>query len=365
MIKNNSQHSYIDQLTWLRGFAAFLVIISHTIRATEVAYFEQDTASSHGFFSALDLGTFGVLLFFALSGCTLYISNGYRLTSNLVGKFYIKRFFRIWPAFVVSIIFYLLFRQVFQQFYTHTGGHWIEGQFLDEISISGIFEQAFLFSNFTGATLVNNAYWSLPVEFQYYLLFPLLVLSTRFVGFLGPVIVGLVCYFLPKFIPVNTSQVFVLALGFCGGVSIGFIYRKQMFSLNQLSGGVAIISCFMLVSLQHLSVFELPDIIFISNVWNFYTVMAVLLVGIVLHTQFRIPSSIASFLKKYGDISYSTYLYHNLVIGGLMLLLLNSPISGTYRFYFLLIATLLITQLLAHLSHKYVEKPSMNFGRRF
>tara|TARA_R110002072_G_scaffold218265_1_gene375977 strand:+ start:4735 stop:5832 length:1098 start_codon:yes stop_codon:yes gene_type:complete len=365
MTKNNTPHSYIDQLTWLRGFAAFLVIISHTIRATEVKYFENDTSASHGFFSSLDLGTFGVLLFFALSGCTLYISNGYKLTSKLVGKFYIKRFFRIWPAFVVSIVFYCLFRQIFQQLYAYTGGHWIEGQFLDEVTISDLLEQAFLFSNFTGATLVNNAYWSLPVEFQYYLLFPLLVLSTRFIGMFGPIIVGLVVYFLPKFVPVNTSQVFTLALGFCGGVSVGFIYRKQWFSLNQLSGVIAILICFTLVSLQHLSVFKLPDIIFISNVWNFYSVIAILLVGIVLHTQFEIPNSMASFLKKYGDISYSTYLYHNLVIGGLMLVLLNTPITGTHRFYLLLAGTLLITQLLAHISHRFVEKPSMNFGRRF
>ena len=48
-----------------------------------------------------------------------------------------------------------------------------------------------------------------------------------------------------------------------------------------------------------------------------------------------------------------------------MLVLLNTPITGTHRFYLLLAGTLLITQLLAHISHRFVEKPSMNFGRRF
>lgn len=361
----SNSKAYIDQLTWLRGFAAFLVIISHTVRATEVVYYEGDKAIAHGIFSALDLGTFGVLLFFALSGCTLYISNAEKLTTSAIPGFYIKRFFRIWPAFAVSILCYLGFRLIFQSYYHYEAGHWIEGQFLDEVSNIDILGQAFLVSNFTGATLVNNAYWSLPVEFQYYLVFPVLILSTRLVGSTGPIILGVILYFLPKVIPVSSSQVFVLALSFCGGVSIGYLYKRFQYKLNAIVGFFMLISGFVVVSLQQLAWFALPDIKFISNVWNFYSLVAVILVFVVLHTSFTVPAIIGKFLKHYGEISYSAYLYHNLVIAVLMLLFLNFMIEGQARFYLLLIFTLCFTQLLAHYSHRYIELPTMKFGRRF
>lgn len=361
----SSNHIYIDQLTWLRGFAAFLVIISHTIRATEVAYFPGDAPANHGIFSAFDLGTFGVLLFFALSGCTLYISNAAKLKLNTVKRFYIKRFFRIWPAFVVSIIFYLAFRLIFQSHYHYVGDHWIEGQFLDEVSIQDILEQAFLISNFTFAPLVNNAYWSLPVEFQYYLIFPVLVLSARIAGVAGPVFIGIFLYFLPKIVPIDSTRVFVLALSFCGGVSVGYFYLKYQFRLNKYIGLLLLLSGFALVSFEELKWVSLPDVIFISNVWNFYSVMAVVLVFIMLHTSFTLNSKVSAFLQHYGEISYSTYLYHNLVIGALMLILLNYSIEGDARFYILLVGTLLLTQLLAMYSHKYVEVPSQRYGRKF
>jgi len=72
--KSSTSINYIEQLTWLRGFAAFLVIVSHTLRATEVEYLKGDEASSNILMTLLDLGSFGVVLFFVLSGCTLYIS---------------------------------------------------------------------------------------------------------------------------------------------------------------------------------------------------------------------------------------------------------------------------------------------------
>ena len=46
---------YLEQLTWLRGLAAFFVIVSHTIRATEVQYSAKDQASDFFIFTSLYL----------------------------------------------------------------------------------------------------------------------------------------------------------------------------------------------------------------------------------------------------------------------------------------------------------------------
>jgi len=54
-----------------------------------------------------DYGTFGVTLFFALSGFTLYISYGASVLTDM-RKFFVCRVCRIYPAFVVSPIAYLV-----------------------------------------------------------------------------------------------------------------------------------------------------------------------------------------------------------------------------------------------------------------
>lgn len=361
---NSTTRNYIDQLTWLRGIAAFFVIVSHTIRATEVAYYPGDKAVSVPLYNYLDLGTFGVLLFFALSGCTLYISNQKKLELKNVGSFYVKRFFRIWPAFAVSVVFYFMFRMVFKEYYVEPQGHWIEGQFLSELTPFGLISQLGLFANFTGASgLLNNAYWSLPVEFQYYLLFPVLVISTRKLGFSGPLFIGLLLYVLPKFIPIVHTQVFTLALSFCGGVSVGFIYSKGVIGLNHASGLALSVVSLMVVALVSKGDLIIPDIIYISNLWNFYTVMAVLLVFLVVHSTFCIPRTLSLVLGRYGDISYSTYLYHNLVISATMLFLLYFKVEGYDRIIWLFISAIIFTFVLAEISFRVVEEPSIKIGR--
>ena len=151
--------NYIEQLTWLRGLAAFFVIVSHTIRATEVKYSLEDETSHFFILSFFDLGRFGVVLFFTLSGCTLYISSSGRVAgySNLI-TFYIKRFFRIWPAFIVSLAVYIGFSYIFVNSYGLRQGHWIEAQFYSYFSGQELISYLLLFFNVTGPEgYFNNA----------------------------------------------------------------------------------------------------------------------------------------------------------------------------------------------------------------
>ncbi|MCL1479000.1 MAG: acyltransferase family protein [Marinobacter sp.] len=99
---NGNTKVNLAQLTWMRGLAAFWVICSHVNRAAEVGYTPQDTASNSVILSIFDLGTLGVALFFTLSGVTLFLSNQ-KISTESPLRFYIKRFFRIWPAYFCSI----------------------------------------------------------------------------------------------------------------------------------------------------------------------------------------------------------------------------------------------------------------------
>lgn len=362
---NSNDTNYIEQLTWLRGIAAFFVIVSHTVRATEVSYYPGDVPSLNPIASALDLGTFGVMLFFALSGCTLYISNNQGVSLKNIKFFYIKRFMRIWPAFVVSLVLYVCFRPVFSEFYGLHQGLWIEKQFVAPISWESLLAYLTLVFNFTGPPgLINNAYWSLPIEFQYYLIFPIIVFSAR-LGFVGPLLVWLLLYCAPKIFPIPNSQLFSMSLSFCGGVTVGFLYLKfPQYKVSHWIGVFLMGLCISSASVFGNHWLELPDLPFVSNIWNFYSIIAVLSVGVALYASFVLPESLKVFLKRYGDVSYSTYLYHNLVIAAVLLVMLKYSIEGQLRYIILFVLTVVLTHFLAVGSYKWVEKPSINSGRK-
>lgn len=359
---------YIEQLTWLRGIAAFFVIVSHTFRATEVKYSETDEPSSFFLLSLFDLGHFGVVLFFVLSGCTLYISNSHKFEDRYIHKFYINRIFRIWPAFVVSIIIYACFSPIFSSLYLQPHGHWIEKQFLSSYSIYDIFYYLTLTFNISGPDgLFNSAYWSLPVEFQYYVIFPFIVSSIRFVGLLGPVLIGLALFLIPMLglITLDKDAVFTLGYSFCGGVLIGHFYLNSSFRINKIFGLISLATLFTLVSSISNSYVTLPDIPIISGKWYWYIGIGIASVFIVLFTKVNIHNKVESFLKHYGTISYSTYLYHNLFIAIAILFIIKFDIyDSNIRLFLTLIFTLITSYIAAFFSYKYIEKPSIAIGRK-
>ncbi len=358
--------NYIDQLTWLRGLAAFFVIVSHTIRATEVKYSPGDEGSSFLLMSLFDMGGFGVVLFFVLSGCTLYISNSDKVSYKDIATFYTKRFFRIWPAFVVSLAIYICFRFIFAAWYVEPQGHWIEKQFLLQYSIDDVFSYLTFTFNLTGPDgLFNNAYWSLPVEFQYYILFPIIVASLKF-GVLGPVSLGSALYLLPTlgFYSVDNNTVFTLAFSFCGGVLVGYIYQKSLFRINSLLGFSLFFSLVCVSSAIGQSYIVLPDVPIISGKWNWYGGIAIVSVFVVLVTKINLHNKVELFLKHYGTISYSTYLYHNLFVAIAVLLIINFEIyDAALRLFITFFFTLSASYLTASVSYKYIEKPSIKIGR--
>ncbi len=361
-----SNGNYIDQLTWLRGLAAFFVIVSHTIRATEVKYSTEDQTSGSTLLSLFDIGSFGVVLFFALSGCTLYISNSNKVSRQYLVIFYVKRFFRIWPAFVISLAVYMVFRFVFATYYGEPQGHWVEQQLLLPYSIYDVFSYLTFTFNVTGPEgLFNNAYWSLPVEFQYYLIFPIIIASLKF-GVIGPIILSIALYFFPKFglYQFDSNTVFTLAFSFCGGVLVGYIYKKHLFHINTFSGLFLFFSLMCTASAISQSYITLPDFPIISGVWNWYGALAIASVFIVLITKVNLHHKIELLLKHYGTISYSTYLYHNLFIAIAVLFIINFEIyDKNLRLFVTFFFTLISSYIAASVSYKYIEKPSIVIGR--
>jgi peptidoglycan/LPS O-acetylase OafA/YrhL len=358
---------YVNQLTQLRGVAALFVVFAHIARTIEYSYYTADPAIENSVFDFFGLGSFGVILFFTLSGCTLFISNN-SLPFNKIQSFYIKRFLRIWPAFIVSLIFYFLFRMVFEIFYTAPTGAWIEAQFIKDFNSLDIFLYATLSFNFFGQLeLFNNAYWSLPVEFQYYLLFPLFVYLITHKHFLAFIFAAIVFYALPRagMLNISSNLIFSLSFSFTGGILIGYLYKRYVFDMKQSLAALILIIILILVLVIKNNMIKIDTIPFLSNKWNFYIICSTIIVFITLNVDFKIQDRLGAILIYLGKTSYSTYLYHNLAIAFSLLVYLNINIqNGLLKILFIPISSLIITLLIAHLSYIYIEVPSIKLGKK-
>lgn len=359
----------IEQLTWLRGIAAYLVIISHSIRATEVKYSSADEPSYFLPLGLLDLGSYAVALFFVLSGCTLWLSNGHISSGREILAYYVKRILRIWPAFLASMAVYLAFFPVFQHFFISSYTTPASEYLTQDLSIENVFRYIFLIFNITGPSgLLNGAYWSMPVEFQYYLLLPILVISVRLIGHYGPLLIGIALYLAFNYQLINLDRYEVLSLGytFCGGVLIGYIYeRHPTFRFRRIWGLLLLSCCIGIASAIYNNFLPLPPLPWIGTKWNWYGVMAIITVAVALFTDFELHGTrLANFMHSYGEISYSTYLFHNLFVYIAILLIVNLGLWGdSQKLFFTLTFTTIATYYFSIITYKWIERPGISVAR--
>lgn len=362
------QTKYIDQLTWLRGIAALLVICSHVLRATEVSYGLADFASGSALLSFFDLGTFGVVCFFTLSGCTLYISNGRRLHANGIWAFYIKRVFRIWPAYLVSLLVFIGFGVFFEKQYGTPEGHWIEEQFLSTYGPLDLLSYIFLTFNITGPSgLFNNAYWSLPVEFQYYVIFPVLIIALRTFGPFGPICIGIATYAFSKIgLPfVDSLLVARLCFVFCGGVVLGSLFERWRLRIPASVAIVSLAICITSASLATNAKSLIDSLPFVPERWIILGLLSLVAVGVVLFSEIRLPGRLSGWLELTGQISYSLYLFHNVLIAlGILVVIRFGIHDPSLRLFVVIGFGFAASYLVAWLSYRLVEVSGMNFGRQ-
>lgn len=365
----NSDKRYLTQLTWLRGVAASLVVVSHSLRTAEGQYSFPTVNHELGFLNLLDLGTFGVMLFFVLSGTTLYLSNGQLSLKKEMVPFYIKRIFRIWPAFIISLITYIFFMPLFTTNYGALNGNWIEKQFSSSWDIDTLLSYITLSFNITGPSgLFNNAYWSLPVEFQYYLMFPALIYSVRLFGISGPFFVAVICYCIQKFELVNfhSNQVFFLAYTFCFGVIAGFLHEKSRFRISKNLAFLILTTSMLICSLSQLGIITFGNIPILSNPYGSAGIFAIASAVAVLFISSELSKQSVWIRPLYwlGEVSYSLYLYHNLVLGALVILFLQMSMPKLINNPWLILAlTMIITSFIASFSYQWIEKRGSKLGK--
>ena len=160
----------IPNLTGIRGLAAIWVVIYHFQSFLKDVFGELKWLSP-----IIDRGTYGVDLFFCLSGFILAYVYFERFLSNPkkgkeIQHFFLKRFARLYPVYLLTTLVAL-----FMILYANFTGHEFKNFSDNSLSYSNVFRNIAAIQILDLSPSLNYPSWSVSAEFFAYLFFPILV----------------------------------------------------------------------------------------------------------------------------------------------------------------------------------------------
>lgn len=350
---------YIKGYDGLRAISIILVIYEHIssfdfIRDTTFRTRIQLTFS----------GINGVMMFFVLSGflITLLLMREKHSTGKInIRKFYIRRALRIFPPLFIFYLFVFLLMYFGFLEHQYTG-----------LAISFFYLYNFVPRIFYSSVLGST--WSLGVEEQFYILWPLtisffyarivriLIFALALCWIASLYLPGLVIYLTNR--PHILSKIFFVDRWFipaCTPILIGALFSYLYFTNQEKFKKLFLDNDYLLI-LPFLLYF-LPLIIPMSLLTLRFALIFLQDVGIallLLWIFFNQSSLLVKFLEfkplaYTGRISYGIYVYQGVFIAGVTnsLLIQKFPLN------------LLLTMFFAILSYEFYEKPILKIKDRF
>lgn len=318
----------IPVLDAIRGIAALSVALFHFI-CGEDKFLPDSMVKSVGSY-----GQLGVIAFFVLSGFVIPYSlhrSEYIVRVHYF-RFVAKRIARLDPPYLATIVLVLLLS------YLSTWSSMYNGLPFS-INVPQILSHLGYLNTLLGYPWLNVVFWTLAIEFQFYLLFGLIAGPLLWTNLRYAILVLMACVFLPLLFP---QPQFVLAyLGFFASGTAVFLCRNQT---------VRVPSMLALVLLATLS--ECFAVGVGEAVTGFVTTLTIAFV----HRSCR-P------LTFLGTISYSLYLTHCPAGGRIINLSLRFAESYPAKMVWLLVATV-SSITTAWVFYKFIEAPSQRWASR-
>jgi peptidoglycan/LPS O-acetylase OafA/YrhL len=161
----------LDFLEGLRAVTALYVVFFHAWR-----HLEWPSGLARTLTSWVRFGHYAVDVFVVISGFCLMlplVSRGAHM-ANTVFSYYAKRAWRILPPYYLALAVTLALHALVIG--DPCGTFWDRST---RPTAAGVVSHVLMLQNVHGAPQVNHAFWSIAVEFQLYLLFPLLLIGWR------------------------------------------------------------------------------------------------------------------------------------------------------------------------------------------
>lgn len=363
--------TYFSGLDPFRFFAAFLVVIYH-IEEAKLLDFGLSTHFPNEFLRFI--GPVAVTFFFVLSGFLityLLLGEKEKYSSISIKQFYLRRVLRIWPLYYLIVIVGIFvlphlsnFNENYESFQTYS---------------PAILLMYFTFFSNLGLVIGGKAIlfightWSIGVEEQFYLFWPLLIkfIKKPLRAILGVIIIEYFFKFLFAFLQSKHPGVFFEnAIEFLkvtrfecmaiGGIGAYLVY----FHKAKLSGWF--FSFPIRAAIFTLTLVLLYNGVTIQGIHNllYSTLFCYLILYISVLNKIKLPS----FFSYLGTISYGIYMYHPLIIPAVFILLkkqlpqFENSITLNLCAYSLII---FLTIAISALSYRFFEFPFINLKKRF
>ena len=335
---NDNNPKYQKSLDGLRGLAVLIVLLSHASN-NELFLFNLNFS---GF------GKFGVYLFFLLSSYLLDRQICKSLIEKKTSKGYwinyaLRRFVRIYPMFTIMLILWYLL---------HLLG------FENVINSPKIIVQHLLLIK------GENIFWSIPVEFKYYILSPFLMIIFSKILFwkkkhLNIFIFSLIIISLitASFFNLERTSTFKYLSFFLAGTLISiyellyFTKKKNKLKYFNFLGILSLFIIFMLTPSFWKFLFPLNNYFFYEPF--FYSLFAILWGLVLISTKTGgLMNKIFEFkfLRFIGVISFSAYLIH---IPILRFIISLDFVPQSYKFYVFMFLVFFFSSI----SYLLIEKP--------
>jgi len=316
----------------------------------------------------LALGGNGVDLFFVISGFCMYYfyAAKHKFSYRDFYRFLVKRWVRLSPAFYTATVVYLLIRIFISQDIN--------------VNAASLFTSVFYLNSIFPRDTAASHFWTLGVEWQFYLVIPFLLIYQNRIGFKKIFVIIFGLLFLVAIVSVLvirnrfdliTDQIFFRGIEFgCGTVAgrlllinnIAYFKSRALWLLTFIvityAGRVMISNPVLSLSANYNNLFKLSGFTLMGAGFSGILYLAVtsakwlnLILGNIL-------------FKTMGKISYSFYLWHPLVI----------PVVNHYTLIYMPFAkgitapvlstciSAIILYPISILSYNMLEKPFLSVG---
>jgi peptidoglycan/LPS O-acetylase OafA/YrhL len=292
-------------LDGVRGLAALFVVVNHVFLRAFPGY-PVDRAP---FWAAWFIyGRFAVVVFIVLSGFSLALSparHGWRLDG--IARFARRRARRILPAYWAALAFSLAVAWLVAR----PPGQGVPG-------VKSVFVNGLLVQNLVGAPTPNRAFWSMAVEAQLYVAFPLLLLMVRRWGAVAMVatvtlVVAAVGVAGPRgFViqsPPDLAALFAAGIVAAGIVGTGTARRAWPWPWVALAAATPVLAAIWLLG----SVWTLDHLVWVDLALG--PAVACLLAGLATGRPAPLLRALDTRpLRSLGASSYSLYLTHGPIV---------------------------------------------------
>lgn len=344
----------MDSLDGLRGFAALIVVLSHTSNA---GMFAIPLLNLRG------IGKSGVFLFFLLSSFLLtfqLLSKGKQVfTVPGMSHYWQRRFFRIYPLYTL----YLLLG-VFTTWLISTGFLQSGVAIPFKLDWNGFIQHMALLQGY-GVT------WSIAVEFKFYFILPFLVLAIAFIRPYGPLYIVFLFISLlllsqavspqsesmpsdSRLLPYMPIFIFGMFLAVLQDYIYEIKSNRAITTVFRYLGYIGVVGIIVMTP----TVFSLLGDRVANNYFHRQFILYALFWSFILLSAVNVPGLIQKFftlsiLRFYGALSFSLYLFHPIFISSIK----RVDMNGYMGFWIVLLGS----TCTAYISFRLIEGPASRF----